>query len=157
MSCFFTPTHRLEYLQSLPITLSEAWEFFSRPENLERITPESLNFEITSPLPKRMFAGLVVTYRVRPFWGIAVPWTSEITQVREPEYFVDEQRSGPYRFWHHQHFFKQVGSSVEMTDLVHYQIPYGPFGDRLLRGLVQRRLREIFHYRKQVLTQMFGP
>lgn len=156
MSPVVAPTYRLEYQQRLLISITEAWDFFSRPENLAQITPQSLNFEITSNLPERMYAGMIVTYRVRPFLGVAVPWISEITQVREPEYFVDEQRNGPYRFWHHQHFFKQVDQSVEMIDLVHYQNPYGLLGDWLVGGVVRRRLERIFSYRQQVLTEMFG-
>ena len=95
----FAPVCRLEFEQLLPLTLSEAWDFFSRPENLAKITPENLAFEVTSPLPERMYAGMIVNYRVRPLAGIAVPWTTEITHVVEPVFFVDEQRSGPYRLW----------------------------------------------------------
>ena len=116
---------RLECRQLLPVTPAAAWEFFSRPENLARITPPDLGFEVTSPLPERMHAGMIVTYRVSPFGRLRVPWVTEITHVREPEFFVDEQRSGPYRFWHHQHHFRAVADGVEMTDLLHYRLPFG--------------------------------
>lgn len=153
---FFAPSHRLEFRQNLPLTREEAWDFFSRPENLGRITPSDLGFEVTSPLPERMYAGMIVTYRVRPLAGLSVPWTTEITHVREPEFFVDEQRSGPYRFWHHQHRFEPISDGVCMTDLVHYQLPFGWLGDCLAGGTVGRRLERIFAYRRQVLTRLFG-
>ena len=152
----FAPVCRLEFEQLLPLTLSEAWDFFSRPENLAKITPENLAFEVTSPLPERMYAGMIVNYRVRPLAGIAVPWTTEITHVVEPVFFVDEQRSGPYRLWHHQHSFAEVDGQVRMTDLVHYQVGFGLPGHLLAGGLVRRRLDEIFDYRKQKLFELFG-
>lgn len=147
---------RLERRQRLPLAQSAAWEFFADPANLARITPPNLGFEVTSPLPERMYAGMVVTYRVRPFGNLGVPWVTEITQVREPEFFVDEQRSGPYRFWHHQHHFAAVADGIEMTDLVHYQLPYGWLGDLLAGSAVERRVTAIFAHRQQVLAQLFG-
>ncbi len=152
----FPSTGRLAYSQELPLTLAEAWEFFSRPENLARITPPELGFEVTSELPEKMYAGMIVTYRIVVLPGVKVPWVTEITQVREPEYFVDEQRSGPYRLWHHQHQFEAVPGGVRMTDLVHYQLPFGKVGDVLAGGLVRRRLERIFTYRREILEKMFG-
>ncbi len=99
---------RLQDLCRLPIALPVAWDFFSDPRNLERITPPWLGIEITSDLPPRMHPGMIVTYRVRPPPGIPVRWVTEITHVVEPTLFVDEQRYGPYRFWHHQHHFREV-------------------------------------------------
>lgn len=150
------PLHRFACRQRLALALPDAWEFFSRPENLARITPPNLGFEVTSALPERMYAGMIVTYRVQPFGGLRVPWVTEITQVREPEFFVDEQRSGPYRLWHHQHQFRVIDGGVEMTDLVHYQLPFGRLGDLLGGGAVARRVAAIFAYRQQVLAQLFG-
>jgi len=147
---------RLECRQLLPLTPAAAWEFFSRPDNLARITPPDLGFEVTSSLPERMYAGAIVSYRVSPFAGLRVPWVTEITHVREPEFFVDEQRSGPYRFWHHQHHFRAVVNGVEMTDLVHYQLPFGAVGGLLAGGLVERRVARIFAFRRRVLTELFG-
>ncbi len=147
---------RLECRQQLPLPLATAWEFFANPANLARITPPDLNFEVTSPLSERMYAGMIVTYRVRPFGGLCLPWVTEITHLREGEFFVDEQRSGPYRFWHHQHHFRVVADGIEMTDLVHYQLPGGGCGDLLAGSRVERRVAEIFAYRRQVLAAMFG-
>lgn len=152
----FAPTQKLEYHQDLPISQAEAWDVFSRPDNLARITPANLGFEVTCALPERMYAGMIVTYRVRPLFGVAIPWLTEITHVREPELFVDEQRSGPYRIWHHQHIFTPIDGGVRMTDRVHYQVPCGLFGYWLLGGVVRRRLEEIFSYRRRTLFKMFG-
>lgn len=148
--------HRFECRQRLPISVEEAWAFFSRPENLGQITPPELDFRITSGLPERMYAGMIVTYRVSPFGGLTVPWVTEITHVREPEFFVDEQRSGPYRLWHHQHHFRRVAEGVEMTDLVHYRLPFGLLGDLLAGRMVARRVAAIFTYRRQVLGRLFN-
>ncbi len=151
------PLRRLECRQTLPLDPAAAWEFFSRPENLARITPPDLGFAVTALLPQRMYAGMIVSYRVTPFGGLSVPWVTEITHVREPEFFVDEQRSGPYRFWHHQHHFQAVAGGTEMTDLVHYQLPFGALGDLLAGALVERRVAGIFAYRRQMLAELLGP
>ncbi|MEJ2476898.1 MAG: SRPBCC family protein [Desulfobacterales bacterium] len=153
---FAAPVRRLHFVQELPLSPDAAWDFFSRPENLARITPPDLGFEVTSSLPERMYPGMIVTYRVRPLAGVSVPWLTEITHVREPEFFVDEQRSGPYRFWHHQHHFAAIDRGIRMTDLVHYQVRFGPPGHWLAGGLVRRRLEEIFRYRRSVLNELFG-
>jgi ligand-binding SRPBCC domain-containing protein len=140
--------------QFLPIDVQTAWQFFSDPRNLPVITPPDLGFEITSGLPERMYAGMLVTYRVMAMAGIRVNWVTEITHMREPVFFVDEQRFGPYRFWHHQHHFKAVASGVEMTDLVSYLLPFQPFG-QLAAPFVRRRLEYIFDYRYATLETLF--
>ena len=149
------PLQSLFRQQDLPISLEEAWAFFSRPDNLAKITPDDLGFEVTSRLPEQMYAGMVVSYRVRPLTGVAVPWVTEITHVREPFFFVDEQRSGPYRFWHHQHLFDRIDGGVRMTDLVHYQLPFGWPGHLLAGSLVANRLAHIFNFRTRVLAEQF--
>lgn len=147
---------RLERRQLLPLDLEAAWTFFSRPENLARITPDDLGFVITSPVPERMYAGMIVSYRVGAFPGVRVPWVTEITHVREPLFFVDEQRSGPYRFWHHQHHFRETAGGIEMTDLIHYQLPGGRLGDLIAGRAVERRLAAIFDHRRRTLAALFG-
>lgn len=145
----------LERIQLLPIPIETAWEFFSDPRNLPLITPPDLGFSITSAVPERMYAGMVVSYTVTPFGSFKVDWTTEITHVQEPAFFVDEQRFGPYRFWHHQHRFRTVPGGTEMTDLVHYLLPFPPFG-QLAAGFVRGRLERIFSFRQQTLEQLFG-
>ena len=148
--------YRVHRVQQLPLSLDEAWAFFSDPNNLPAITPPSLGFEVTSEPPGEMYAGMILTYRVRPLFGIPVSWVTEITHVRAPHFFVDEQRFGPYRFWHHEHHFRETGAGVEVEDLVHYALPFGWLGRAVNRLTVRRRLDEIFTYRGRILRERFG-
>jgi ligand-binding SRPBCC domain-containing protein len=148
--------YRLDRTQRLPIGVEEAWDFFSDPRNLPRITPPAMGFEITSPLPPRVYAGMIITYKVRPLLGVPVDWVTEITQVDEPNLFVDEQRFGPYRFWHHQHLFREVEGGVETRDIVHYALPLDPAGRVVQRWMVGPQLDAIFAFRRDVLVRMFG-
>ncbi|MCX6880500.1 MAG: SRPBCC family protein [Verrucomicrobia bacterium] len=148
--------HTLEQQQALPITPEEAWEFFSSPANLEEITPADVGFEITSPLAKNMFEGQIITYRVKIAPAVRMSWVTEIKHVDEGRAFVDEQRFGPYKFWHHRHEFESVDGGVLMRDTVHYALPFGPFGMLAHRIFVRRKLEWIFNCRKQVITTRFG-
>ncbi|MGH7494226.1 MAG: SRPBCC family protein [bacterium] len=148
--------YTLQARQALPISLPTAWDFFSSPRRLAEITPPWLNFRVTSHVPEKMYAGMIITYQIRPFGNISVEWLTEITHVQEPFLFVDEQRSGPYQLWHHQHAFREITGGVEITDLVHYALPYGVFGRLLHQLAVATRLRDIFDFRKARLEQIFG-
>ena len=148
--------HRLADIQHLPITLGEAWDFFSDPRNLAVITPPEMAFEVQDDLPARMHPGLIIRYRVRPLFNLPVTWVTEITHVVEGELFVDEQRLGPYRFWHHQHHFREIPGGVEMRDIVHYDVGLGPLGEIVNALVVRRRVRAIFDFRRRVLDQRFG-
>ena len=146
----------LKQEQLLPIPIRQAWDFFVHPGNLPLITPENLGFRITGALPERMHAGMIVTYVVTPFAGFPpVTWVTEITHAEEPHFFVDEQRFGPYLFWHHQHRFEERDGATLMTDLVHYALPFGLLG-RLAAPLVRRRLDAIFAFRRHALQQRLG-
>jgi ligand-binding SRPBCC domain-containing protein len=147
----------LREVQRLPISLPEAWRFFSDPRNLTRITPPSLGLEVTSDLPGEMYPGMIITYRVRPIPWVSVGWVTEITHVRELSLFVDVQRFGPYRFWHHEHHFREVEGGVEMEDIVHYALPLGTIGRVFGGPLVRRRLERIFAFRRRFLAGEFGP
>jgi ligand-binding SRPBCC domain-containing protein len=142
--------------QLLPISVEEAWKFFSDPRNLNTITPDSMKFKTLSGDERTMFAGQVIHYKISPFSGITMQWVTEITQVKNNDYFVDEQRFGPYRFWHHKHFFREIEGGVEIEDIVHYKLPFGLIGDLFHPILVQPKLNEIFSFRKQKLTELFG-
>jgi ligand-binding SRPBCC domain-containing protein len=143
--------------QTLPVTLEEAWSFFSSPANLKKITPAYMGFEITSDLGDgKMYAGQIISYIVTPLLGLPMSWTTEITHVIENKYFVDEQRFGPYSFWHHQHWFKEVEGGVEMTDIVHYAIPFGWLGRLANTLIVKNKLNEIFSFREEIVHKMFG-
>ena len=148
--------HRLKQEQFLPISLDEAWEFFATPGNLNEVTPGDMVFEITSVLPERMYEGLLITYRIKPMVNIAMGWVTEITHIREKEYFVDEQRRGPYRIWHHEHHFRAVEGGVIMTDLLHYDIGKSIFGWIAGQLFVHKKVKQIFEYRYTTLETLFG-
>ncbi len=147
---------RLETKQFLPITLDMAWNFFSSPANLSKITPPGMGFVITSPEEGRTYAGQIITYKVSPIGRIKTNWVSEITHVKEKEYFIDQQRFGPYSFWHHKHHFLEVEGGVEMTDVIHYKIPAWFLSGIVNRLLVKPKLRQIFTYRSKKLIELFG-
>jgi uncharacterized protein (TIGR01777 family) len=147
---------RLEARQWVPAALDEAWDFFTDPRNLARLTPPELGFQVTSPLPARIYAGLIVSYRLRPLLRVPTQWVTEITQVVDGTRFVDEQRLGPYRLWHHEHAFRAVDGGTEVRDLVHYALPLGALGDLAHAVLVRRQLRRIFDYRAHALRAIFG-
>ena len=150
--------HTFEARQQLAIDISTAWTFLSRPENLKIITPPGMGFDIISGASaKPMHAGMMIGYRVKPLAGIPLEWVTEITHVQAPYYFVDEQRIGPYRLWHHEHELKELPGGVEMIDRVTYKVPYGILG-RLLHALVIRRqLETIFAYRRRKMELLFPP
>ncbi|MBI39482.1 MAG: cell division inhibitor [Leptospiraceae bacterium] len=148
--------YTIETQVTLDITMEEAWEFFSDPGNLSTITPASMGFEITHHDGKEMYAGMIITYRVRPFGWIPVKWVTEITHVDGPHFFVDEQRFGPFRLWHHKHFFRETEHGLLCRDLVHYALPFGLPGRLLHPFLIRPRLERIFNFRKKVLLEMFG-
>lgn len=147
---------RLYREQHLPINADEAWSFFSNPANLNEITPPDMLFEVTSPLPDSIYEGLIITYRIRPLMRIPMNWCTEITHMREGRFFVDEQRSGPYRIWHHEHHFEPVTGGVCMKDLLHYDIGMSVLGAMAGKLFVHRKVREIFDYRYEALRQRFG-
>jgi ligand-binding SRPBCC domain-containing protein len=148
--------HTLEHMQIVAASLETCWNFFSDPRNLARITPPELGFEVTSPLPPRMHPGLMIEYRVRPLFGIPLTWLTEITHVDEPHAFVDEQRIGPYRIWHHEHSFTDAGNgTVIMRDKVTYVLPMGPLGDLVHPLLVEPQLRRIFSFREKAVQKLF--
>lgn len=142
--------------QKLPITLNKAWEFLSSPKNLKTITPAYMSFDILSGAEKPMFAGQIIQYIVTPILGIKTKWVTEITHVKELEYFVDEQRFGPYALWHHKHFIKEIDGGVEMEDIIDYKVPLGILGQLVHPFLVKPKLEEIFAYRQKKLVELFG-
>lgn len=148
--------YRLQTTQKLPITKEEAWDFLSNPKNLKTITPDYMSFDILSGADKKMFPGQIIQYIVTPILGIKTKWVTEITHVVEGEYFVDEQRFGPYSFWHHKHFIKEIEGGVEMEDIIDYKVPFGFFGQLVHPFIVKPKLEEIFIYRRKKLYDLFG-
>lgn len=144
-------------VQQITISLQEAWLFFSAAENLVRITPKDMKFKIiSSPAGRDLYPGQIIEYKVTPLLGIGMYWMTEITHVSPPNYFVDEQRFGPYSFWHHQHHFRQIDGGIEMTDIVHYKLPLGILGDWANTLFVQQKLNSIFGYRKKIIEEIFS-
>jgi len=148
--------YQLRTKQELPISLEKAWKFFSDPKNLKDITPNELNFNIISGANKSIYAGQIIQYKVSPVLGINLKWVTEITHVKENEYFVDEQRFGPYSLWHHKHFFKKINGGILMEDIVDYKIPYGLIGQFAHVIFVKKKLEKIFKYRHTKLEKLFG-
>lgn len=148
--------YTLERTQRIPISLEEAWNFFQNPGNLSKITPSEMGFETLSEVPEKMYPGLFIHYKVSPLFGIKMNWTTEITYVQEPHYFVDEQRVGPYAIWHHEHHFKEIEGGVEMLDRVNYKIPLGILGKIAHPIIVRSKLEEIFEYRIRAVEEIFG-
>lgn len=148
--------YRLHIKQNLPISIEEAWRFLSNPKNLKVITPDYMGFHILSGADRPMFAGQIIQYIVTPVLGIKTKWVTEITHSVHQEYFVDEQRFGPYALWHHKHFLKEINGGVEMEDIIDYKLPFGMLGQLVHPILVKPKLEEIFSYRQQKLEELFG-
>ena len=150
-------TYSFQTIQRIPISLEQAWDFFSNPANLQRITPGEMGFEIVSTFHgTTMYPGQLIEYTVKPLLGIPLYWMTEITHVQDMQYFIDEQRFGPYSLWHHQHHFKAIEGGVEMTDIVHYRIPLGPLGDLANALFVRHKLKKIFDFRYEAVENLFG-
>lgn len=147
--------HKFTKKQTVKTTLEKAWEFFSNPSNLSKITPTEMKFEITSMVPPKIYPGLIITYKVSPlaFWRVG--WVTEIKQAKENSYFIDEQRFGPYKFWYHIHIFRSVQDGVEMEDIVYFGLPFGLIGNIFGSKFVKNQLNRIFEYREKQILQLF--
>jgi ligand-binding SRPBCC domain-containing protein len=149
--------HAIKTVQKIPVTLDVAWDFFSNPANLQAITPPDMGFTIVSKHHgDTMYAGQIIEYKVKPVLGIPVYWMTEITQVKDKAFFIDEQRFGPYALWHHQHHFKAIPGGVEMTDIVHYKNPLGVLGRLANMFFVKKKLDTIFKFRYRKVEELFG-
>ncbi|MDA9106753.1 SRPBCC family protein [Flavobacteriaceae bacterium] len=148
--------YQIKTKQKLPISVDKAWEFLSNPKNLKEITPKHMNFRILSGADRSIFAGQIIQYKVTPMLGISTKWVTEITHVKDKEYFVDEQRFGPYALWHHKHFIKKIDGGVEMEDVIDYKIPFGIIGQIAHPIIVKNKLKQIFKYRENKLKELFG-
>ncbi|MBN2767035.1 MAG: SRPBCC family protein [Paludibacteraceae bacterium] len=143
--------------QEIRADIHEIWDFISSPLNLKKITPEYMGFVVTNKMAEqKMYPGMIITYKVSPVLGIKMNWVTEITQVKELEYFVDEQRIGPYAMWHHEHKIEAIEGGVLMTDIVSYQPPFGFIGAIANSLFIRKQLRGIFDYRKTAMEKQFG-
>ena len=148
--------YRVKAVQQLPMTVKEAWDFFSNPRNLAKITPDSLNFRILSGADSSIYAGQIIQYKVSPLPFYTTTWVTEITHVENEKLFVDKQLYGPYAMWHHQHYFKAIPGGVEVSDVVDFKVPLGWFGRILSKGLIKGEILKIFSHRNEALTALFG-
>lgn len=148
--------YKIETVQLVNASLDECWAFFSSPQNLQKITPNDMGFEITDFDNKSVYPGQVIQYKVSPLFGIKLSWMTVITAVKDKAYFIDEQRFGPYTLWHHKHFFEATATGTKMTDVVHYALPLGFLGKIMNTLVVKNKLKEIFDYRYVKVDEMFN-
>ena len=149
--------YKLKNVQNIPTTISRAWDFFSKPENLGLITPSSMKYSILEKsIAGDMYPGMIISYQLTPVFNISIKWATEITQIKEFKYFIDNQIKGPFTIWHHEHHFKEIENGIEMTDILFYDLPYGIFGKLLHKFIVKKKMDEIFHYREQKIKELFG-
>jgi ligand-binding SRPBCC domain-containing protein len=151
-------TYVLKTEQKIPISMAQAWDFFSSPLNLAKITPPDMSFVVTSDYAAntKMYPGMIITYKISPLLGIKMDWMTEITYVADKQYFVDEQRFGPYALWHHQHHFKEIDGGIQMNDILHYAMPFGVIGTITNKVFVGKEVKKIFAFREKAIEKMFG-
>jgi ligand-binding SRPBCC domain-containing protein len=148
--------HHLKQSQTLPVDREVLWEFISVPQNLNKITPPDMAFEIIGEPPEKTYTGLLLEYRVKvPLLGWST-WLTEIKYVEEGVSFMDEQRVGPYKLWLHTHKLEDVDGGTRMTDDIRYLVPFGPIGLLANALFVGRTLRRIFDYRRVKMEEIFG-
>jgi len=149
--------YQLKRTLNLPIPIYEAWNFFSKPENLGKITPSYMNFNILSRSDAgEMYPGMIITYKISPLFNIKVKWSTEISQIKEYKYFIDNQIHGPYKIWHHEHHFKENKNGTEMRDILYYAVPFGFIGHLAHKIFIRKRVEEIFNYREIKIKELFG-
>jgi ligand-binding SRPBCC domain-containing protein len=148
--------HHLHREQILHCSLDEAWEFFATPRNLDRLTPDTVGFKITYCESEVMHPGQMIGYKVKVAPAIWVDWLTEITYVDEKVSFVDDQRIGPYKVWHHTHRFQETADGVLMTDDIIYELPFGPLGKLVHELYVKNQLEYIFNERKRLTDEIFN-
>jgi ligand-binding SRPBCC domain-containing protein len=148
--------YQIKRIQEIPISLTKAWDFFSKPENLKLITPSYMSFKMLSRSDAgEMYPGMIITYTISSLFNISINWATEITQVKENKYFIDNQISGPYKIWHHEHHFEEIKNGVEMKDILYYEMPFGFIGKLMYKIFIGKKIDEIFNYRAQKIKELF--
>jgi ligand-binding SRPBCC domain-containing protein len=144
--------------QILPISLEKAWDFFTLPTNLDKITPKEMEFRITNNPPNKTYKGQIITYKIGILPGLSSNWITEITHLEDQKFFVDEQRFGPYAMWHHEHHFEKISEDqVLMRDIVNFKLPLGILGDLFAGKLVTDKVKFIFQSRYTILEKFLTP
>lgn len=147
--------YQFKRTQEINRPIERVWEFISNPQNLSLITPSYLGIKIsTLDNPPEIYKGMIISYKINIFSGIRSSWVSEITHVQSNHYFVDEQKLGPYKFWHHQHFLESNINGTLMTDIVSYKLPFGLLG-KIVHKLIRDKIENIFDYRTKTLDNLF--
>jgi len=147
--------YQIKRTQFVKTDLATCWDFFSSPNNLQVITPDYMGFKVLTSVPDKMYEGLMIAYKVSPLMKIPLNWVTEIKYVHDAQFFVDEQRTGPYKMWHHEHHFKTLDGGVEMTDIVSYELPLGFLGRFAHWLFVRKQLEGIFDYRFKKVDELF--
>ncbi len=149
--------YKLERTQMINCEITTAWDFFSSPYNLSKITPDNMRFEVLSKdLEDHIYNGMCIEYKISPFKGVSMFWRTEINDVVEQNSFVDIQKKGPYKYWRHLHEFEVTNEGVLMRDTIDYELPYGLLGKFAHWLVVKRKLKKIFDYRYQTLERLFN-
>lgn len=147
--------YRIRRAQRIPSNLNDAWEFFSHPNNMIKVMPPNLRIKIIERQPRFIYSGMLINQKVKTIFGIKRSWITQILHEDEPNYFVDEQKFGPFRFWHHQHIFTEVFGGIEVEDIIHYSLPFGILG-RLFNAIyIKKKLKKIFDYRAIAIKKLF--
>jgi len=138
--------------------INTVWDFFSRPENLNNITPDDMKFEyLTDTSGKQMYEGMIIKYKVSPFPGVKMHWVTEITKIENKKYFVDEQRIGPYKMWHHEHHFRAIDdNTTEMIDILNYNVGRGIIGTIADKLVINSKVDSIFEFRQATIDKHFS-
>jgi|TARA_B110000908_G_scaffold45324_1_gene55172 ligand-binding SRPBCC domain-containing protein len=133
------------------------WDFFSKPSNLNKLTPEDVEFKIISGKSDDFYAGKIISYKIKPFKLVTLNWITEISQVKEGSYFIDNQISGPYKMWHHEHHFKSNNDgTTEIIDKVKYKLPFYILGRISHKIFIKRKLIKIFNFRQKKINELFN-
>lgn len=148
--------HRLYYLQTLNMSIDEAWQFFSSPHNLNSITPDFFNVLPTSKVPDKIYSGLLISYSMKALMGIPMAWLSEISHCQSPYYFIYQQRVGPFKFWSHEVRLTEIKSKIQLEDIVFYTMPFGILGELIHKPLIAKKLKQIFETRQAYLQKHWG-
>lgn len=142
--------------QQLSCDINEAWQFFSSPNNLSKITPDYMGFNVLSDVKDEpIYEGMIIDYNVSPLLGIPLKWRTRITQVETLKSFTDFQVKGPYKYWNHFHEFIPNADGVLIKDTVDYELPLGILGNLAHSIMVKKKLNEIFNFRYKTLEQLF--
>ncbi len=148
--------YQLYRRQHLNMNLIQAWDFFSSPHNLNAITPDFFHVTMTSNVPEKIYAGLMVSYRMKAVFGIPMDWLSEVSHCDEPHYFVYQQSIGPFKFWSHEVRLTEESNGIMLEDIMFYAMPFGWLGSLFHRVLIADRLKQIFDTRRDYLQSRFG-